>query len=271
MFGYYYNSSFRRYHILMMELFNGIQVERQRGDALFYNKVPVSYASKERFVMKLNSEMSNMNSDGNVARVDNILPRINIHMVDANYVPPAKTGIHVRQKSDSNNKTYLRFNPVPWKIIYEVSVYTRFETDMLVIAEQILPYFQPNFTCKIKELHDSKTVVDRDIQITFQSIAMSEDLEGDRTERRRLEWTFIFELDGWLYSNFSDLKGEIKTTYLDFWANEKQLPKYDYESGDSQVVPPDVIQSEWDGSINETMSSGKPIPVDPEPPHPREN
>ncbi|AFN39545.1 tail sheath stabilizer and completion protein [Aeromonas phage CC2] len=270
MFGYFYNSSMRRYTVLLMDLLSGVQVERTRGDQKFYNKVPITNASKERFIIKLNNAFSN-NYDGEMARGETILPRINIHMVDMMYNSQYKTGMQGRQASDQNNKSYNIFNPVPWKFTFEVSIHTRYETDMHTIVEQILPYFQPNFPCKIVELHDGKTPVDRDIQITIQSVSMSEELEGDRGERRRLEWTLFFELDGWMYANFADLKGEIKTTYLDFFGNMKRLPIEAYESVDSQVVPFDSTPNTWNGDYIETCSAGVPIPVDPEPSKPREN
>ncbi|QAY01292.1 tail sheath stabilizer and completion protein [Aeromonas phage ZPAH1] len=270
MFGYYYNSSIRRYIILLMDLLSGVQVERERDGKKYYNKVPITYASKERFIAKINNAFSNM-SDGDVARAETILPRIGVQMVDMIYNEQMKTGMTVRQASDKNNKTYLIYNPVPWKMMFEVSIFTRFETDMHTIIEQILPYFQPNFVCRITELHDKLTPIDRDIQITLQSVIMAEDLEGDKGERRRLEWTLVFEVDGWMYANFSDLKGEIKTSYIDFWGNTKQLPKDLYESDDLQVVPLDSTPNTWDGTYIETRSEGIPIPVDPNPPKPREN
>ena len=272
MFGYNYNSSMRRYSILLMELLSGVQVERERDGIKYYNKVPLTYASKERFVTKINSEFNNMR-DGEIARGETILPRIGVHMVDMNYNGQMKTAMNVRNINKQCGKSFMVFNPVPYKFMYEVSIMTRYETDMLTIVEQILPYFQPNFVCKMTELYDKATPIDRDIQITFQSVAMEESVEGDRSERRRLEWTLIFELDGWLYANFADLKGEIRTTYLDFNGNMKQLPtdgSY-FESADSQVVPVDVLKSDWDGSYIETMSHSIPIPVEPNPPEPREN
>lgn len=272
MFGYNYQSSMRRYSVLLMDLLSGVQVERIRDGVKYYNKVPLTYASKERFVSKILSEFNNMR-DGDVARGETILPRIGVHMVDMNYNAQMKTAMHVRKINEKCDTTAVIFNPVPYKFLYEVNIVTRYETDMLTIVEQILPYFQPNFVCKISELHDTLTPIDRDIQITFQSVAMDEQIEGDRSERRRLEWTLIFELDGWLYASNENLKGEIRTTYIDFYGNMKPLPQEStyFESTDSQVVPVDIDPIDWDGSYIETMSHSIPIPVEPQPPKPREN
>ena len=54
MFGHWYNSSLRRYIVLMGDLFSHIQIARWREDTgLKYIKVPITYASKEKFLSQL--------------------------------------------------------------------------------------------------------------------------------------------------------------------------------------------------------------------------
>ena len=270
MFGHFNNNSIRRYIILMGELLNGIQVVRKRGDEVTYQKVPITYSTKERFVMNLN-KINSTTSEYDIAKVETVLPRCYLSMVDMVYSPMFKTGGAVRNINRQGSTGITRMNPVPYKFMFEMGIYTRYEDDMLQIAEQILPYFQPNFAVKIKELHDSLTTVERDIQITLQSVMMSEEVEGDSMTRRRLEWTLMFELDGWLYPPMEDLKGDIKTVYIDFHACARELGKTgDFESTDLQVDPIDVEQEDWDGSIKVTYSKNQPIPKDPLPPKPRE-
>lgn len=271
MFGYFYNSSIRRYIVLMGQLFNSVQVARERDGVVSYIKVPITYSSKERFAIKLNSMLSNMDQSG-IAKVETILPRMNLSMVDMIYNPTFKTGVNVRSTTLGAKNTVSRSNPVPYKLMFELSIYTRFEDDMLQIVEQILPYFQPNFTTRITELHDSLSPVDRDIQITHQSLSMSEEVEGDKMSRRRLQWDLIFEMDGWLYPPIVDLKGEIKTIYLDFNSNRVELNNEgSFESVDMEVDPRTAQKESWDGKVKQTESENIPIPVEPEPPHPRVN
>ena len=92
MFGYFYNSSLRRYILMLGDLFSNIQVQRVREDiGKTYIRVPITYASKEHFMMKLNKWTSVNNEDG-PAKVETILPRINLHLVDMMYNPTYKTG-----------------------------------------------------------------------------------------------------------------------------------------------------------------------------------
>ena len=262
-FGHFYNSSLRRYIVLMGQLFNNVSVARQRGDETKYTKVPITYASKERFAAKMNKINSNT-SEYDVAKVETILPRMNIHLVDMIYNQMFKTNVtnrRIKYSEEEGATSSAQFNPVPYKFMFELSIYTRHEDEMLQIVEQILPYFQPHFTCKIKELHTNDIVIERDIPITLQSLAMDEDVEGDRSTRRRLEWSLVFELDGWFYPPVNTLKGEIKTMYLDFEANVNELPNEgSFESVDHGIDPDD------DEKIQTTRTSDIPIPVAPEPP-----
>lgn len=287
MFGHWYNSSLRRYIVLMGDLFSHVQVARQREDTgLKFIKVPITYASKERFMANLgkwtavqnipNPNMTAKERSEQKAKVETVLPRMNLQMVDMLYNSQYKTALQNRTQIQFENgdprKRVSQYSPTPVKMIFELGIYTRTQDDMFQIVEQIMPYFQPHFNTTITELYTNEIKFDRDIRIVFQSIAMDEQLEGDTTSRRRLEWSMMFEVNGWLYPPVKEMEGEIKTIYLDFFANSKELaPEGNFESVDSEVVPRDVEQTEWDGKSIQTYSQDIPVPVEPTPPAPRRN
>lgn len=274
MFGYFYNSSLRRYILMLGDLFSNIQVQRMREDiGKTYIRVPITYASKEHFMMKLNKWTSVNNEDG-PAKVETILPRINLHLVDMMYNPTYKTGqLNRSAMSNPNSKTgtISQYNPTPIKMIFELGIFTRHQDDMFQIVEQIMPYFQPHFNTTMTELFENEITFERDIRITFQSISIDEQIEGEKQSRRRLEWAIMFEVNGWLYPPAFDLSGEIRTIYLDFHANSRELVNEGvFESVDSEVDPRDVEIQDWDGkSIQKYDSDSTPIPKEPEPPGPR--
>ena len=272
MFGHFYNSSIRRYVTLMGALFNHIEVSRVNTDeSVRTQKVPIVYGSKERFVAKLQKINNTADGDESLAKIETVLPRMNLSMVDINYNPIFKTNITNRKMMSTfaagKPVSTSQFNPVPFKLMFELAIYTRHEDDMLQIVEQILPYFQPNFCCKITELHTNEIKIDRDIQITLQSVSIDEDVEGDRFGRRRLEWAIVFELDGYLYPPVKNISNEIKTIYVDFFANTHRLePEGNFESVDVSTCPdPDVSRDEWNGKAKFGYSEGVPIPVAPQP------
>lgn len=271
MFGHFYNSSIRRYVVMLGALFNHVSVARVHDDVVSHVKVPISCSNKERFIQKLNT--INNSSDGNTdfAKIETILPRMNITLVDMIYNPVFKTNISNRQMQTvlaaQKPKTTSQFNPVPYKFLFELGIYTRHEDDMLQIVEQILPYFQPNFSCKITELHENDIKIDRDIQITVQSVSVDEEAEGDRFGRRRLEWQIIFEVDGFLYPPLKDIHNEIKTIYVDFFANAHELePEGNFESVDVSPCPDsNVERDDWNGKRKFGFSENTPIPTGDEP------
>lgn len=273
MHGNFYNSSFRRYIVLMGDLFSRIEVERRRGDKTHWQRVPVTYASKEHFVTKLESKFSVNTENGDVPKIDTILPRMNLHMVDVTYNAQKKTGLLNRQIVQNQHKPgelVSQYNPVPIKMIFELGIYTRHQNDMFQIVEQIIPYFQPHFTTTIKEFNGHDLVIDRDINITWQSLAVDENLEGDKQSVRRLEWSMMFEVDGWIYPPVAEIRGEIRTIYLDFFSGEREFTdKAEFESVDFQVDPSDIGIEDWDKlgrPYVESETTNTLIPVDPIPP-----
>lgn len=271
----------------MGDLFSHVQIARQREDTgVKYVKVPISYASKEHFMAQLGkfSSIQTAVPDPNncskeeyaaaKAKIETILPRMNLHLVDMMYNSQYKTSIQNRTLAQYQNgdprKPISQFAPVPMKMIFELGIYTRFQDDMYQIIEQIMPYFQPHFNTTITEIYTNEIKFDRDVRIVFQSLAMDEVIEGDNISKRRLEWSIMFEVNGWLYPPVSDLHGEIRTVYLDFFANSKELaPEGNFESVDTEVTPRDVEEDKWDGSYKHTYSQDIPIPKDPEEPGPR--
>ncbi|WPJ67776.1 tail sheath stabilizer [Escherichia phage JoYop] len=271
MFGYFYNSSFRRYATLMGDLFSNIQIKRQLESGDKFIRVPITYASKEHFMMKLN-KWTSINSQEDVAKVETILPRINLHLVDFSYNAPFKTNIlnqNLLQKGATS--VVSQYNPSPIKMIYELSIFTRYEDDMFQIVEQILPYFQPHFNTTMYEQFGNDIPFKRDIKIVLMSAAIDETIDGDNLSRRRIEWSLTFEVNGWMYPPVDDAEGLIRTTYTDFHANTRDLPNGEgvFESVDNEVVPRDIDPEDWDGTVKQTFTSNVNRPTPPEPPGPR--
>lgn len=262
MFGWFSNSSTRRYITLMGALFDHIEVARDNNRFI---KVPITFANKERFVEKLNTINNSSDGDETIAKIETILPRMCLSIIDVNYNPLFKTNITNREmmtRLGERPVTTSQFNPVPFKYMFELGVYTRNEDDMFQIIEQILPYFQPNFACKTTELHTNDITIDRDIQITLQSISIDENPDSDRFTRRRCEWSIIFELDGWMYPPVKDINNEIKTVYVDLFANTKRLaPEGNFESIDVGTCPDSLVtRDDWNGKVKYGYSDNTNIP-----------
>ena len=62
--------------------------------------------------------------------------------------------------------------------------------DALQIIEQIVPFFQPDYTLTINDMTDMG--VKRDIPIVLNSISYEDSYRGDYAERRAIIYTLTF-------------------------------------------------------------------------------
>lgn len=250
MAGFYYNKSFRKYIAMMMDMFSNLKIERQLTDDqgkitdYKYIRVPVTYASKEQFIARLYSR----DTDDQAARIQTVLPRISLNMVDIVYDANRKTSITNRRSKQvtHNNDQALaqQYNAVPYDMIFEMGIYTRYQDDIFQIVEQILPYFQPNFETKIIELNENDIQInDRKITVVIESIAPSEDSENQSGSLRHVEWTIQFRMKGWLYPPVNIDSGIIRTIYLNFGQENSEITE-------QKVIKTDRIDVSNSLSIN---------------------
>ena len=165
--------------------------------------------------------------DRGVPELETILPRMSYYMVKPRYdnkrkINTQQYAMNVVVDADGNKTNQKQLAPVPYTFEFDLSLYTRYEDDMLQIIEQILPYFQPHFTSKIKEASVTG-VVDRDILINLVDVQPSEQVIGLMNDDRRVvQWDLKFELYGYLYPQVQEAK-LIKRTIVNFVGDIKDL------------------------------------------------
>jgi hypothetical protein len=221
---HFYNKSIRSYVVLFGTLFNEMLIQRANQDSTF--KVPLTYQMKEKFIANLMNR-NGVNGEPGTPELEIILPRMSYYMVkpiydNARKINTQQYGMNV-VVDDQGNKTYQKqLAPVPYTFAFDLSVYTRYEDDMLQIIEQILPYFQPHFNAKIKEASVTG-VVDRDIMINLVDVEPAEQVVGLMIDGRRIvQWDLKFELYGYLYPQVQEAK-LIKRTIVNFVGEVKDL------------------------------------------------
>ena len=122
--------------------------------------------------------------------------------------------------------------------------------DGLQILEQILPYFQPDYTVTINDnvAMDSK----RDIPIILNSISYEDSYEGDFASRRSIIYNLAFTLKFYLYGPVTS-SSIIKTVQVDQYAD---LPDKSPTREQRYTVTPDPTTADADDDFgfNETTS-----------------
>ena len=94
--------------------------------------------------------------------------------------------------------------PVPYNLNIQLYAMAKQSDDALQMVEQILPYFQPDYTLTIKDMEEMG--IARDIPIVLNSINYEDSYRGDYTERRAIMYTLDFTTKFYLYGPVTSSK-----------------------------------------------------------------
>mgnify|MGYP001174727288 FL=1 len=207
MFGtHFYNEGMRKLTIAFGQLFNNIVVQNtsSTGAVTKRMRVPLAYAPKEKFLVRL-EQQANLQEDRAVSIT---LPRLGFEITGLSYDPSRKLNKMnktIRVKSGEEGKK-LNFNhtPVPYNINFSLYSFTATAENGLQIVEQILPFFQPEYTVTMKVVPELDIV--RDIPIILNSVNYEDTYSGDFTTRRAVVYTLSFTAKTYLYGPMSNQK-----------------------------------------------------------------
>ena len=140
--------------------------------------------------------------------------------------------------------------PVPYNLDIELYAMAKQSDDALQVVEQILPYFQPDYTLTIKDMTDMG--IARDVPIILNSVSYEDNYRGEFGERRAIIYTLGFTTKFYLYGPVTSQK-VIKTVQVDQYTNlEDTAPKREQRY---TVAPkPFTADSDDDFGFNETTS-----------------
>jgi len=99
--------------------------------------------------------------------------------------------------------------PSTYKLSFELSIISKTSDDGLQILEQILPFFQPEYTVTVYEIDKNFRT---DMPFTLTSVNLSDDYEGDFSSRRSIIYTLSFETTINYFGPYNDKSSIIKST-----------------------------------------------------------
>ena len=194
----FYNQSFRRLIIAFGQVFNNIVIQRTNstGGVTSRIKVPLAYAPKEKFLVRLDQQ-ANLNS----REFATSLPRMGFEITGLAYDPSRKL-TRVQKYSqvktgEDGKKLNFNYTPVPYNINLQLYIFTATAEDGLQIVEQILPFFQPDFTVTINAV--PALDIKRDVPIVLGNINYEDNYDGDFTTRRAVIYTLSFTAKSYLF------------------------------------------------------------------------
>ncbi len=222
----FYHSLSRQYVIMFGSCFRDVHIRRfdDNGKTIQSIQVPIQYAPKEKWTILIDEDQTKP--------IAISLPRISFEITNINpdigsNRKTSPLNRIVKHSTDKKNEWFNSFNMIPYKHEFNLYVVAKNLDDGYQIVEQILPYFNPDFTCELKLLPQ----LDRkwDIPIRFKGMSHDVAYEGSFEQNKSIIFTLQFEADTWLVGPVQK-SGIIKRIQLNF-----KIP-----SGDGPVKIEDI-------------------------------
>ena len=220
MFGeHFYHKKIRNTVIAFGTIFNNVNIKRldSSGNPIQNIKIPLSNSPKEKFLARLDAQQDLTGDDSKVAIT---LPRMSFEVTGYSYDGTRKLNKNQKITKVTTNSDTTKMNsqymPVPYNINFALSVYTSNSDDGLQIIEQILPYFQPDYT--VTMIESSTMDTKRDIPIILNNVDYEDSYTGTLTSTRRIIYTLTFTAKVYLYGPIST-SAVIKTVSADLYSD----------------------------------------------------
>ena len=247
----FYHETMRKIVVSFGTLFNNIQIVRKNssGAVVQSMKVPLAYGPQQKFLARLNSDPSL------ASKVAVTLPRLGFEMNGITYDPSRKLNRvqkfrKVKTSANDADKLDTQYMPVPYNINFTLYAMAKNSDDALQIVEQILPYFQPDYTLTINDMADMG--IKRDVPIILNDVSYEDNYQGDFTERRAIIYTMTFTAKFYLYGPVTS-SSVIKTVQVDQYTD---LPDQSPKREQRYTVTPSPASADADDDFgfNESTS-----------------
>lgn len=203
MFGtHFYHKLTRKYVVLFGTMFNNItlmKTNKDTGAEIERMKVPITYAPKEKYISRLRA-------DPDLQRQIQIrLPRLSFELTGIAYDASRKQNSLLKvAKGSSGTAAKSSYMAVPYDLTFELNLYARNIDDGTQIIEQILPYFNPDYTATIDPV--SSLGILKDIPIILNTVTNNIEHEGNFDAVRFVTWTLTFTMKAHFYGPVTNPK-----------------------------------------------------------------
>lgn len=235
----FYHRLIRKYVTAFGTLFNDIEITRRTNNnsRVEKMKVPISYASKEKFFSILNQD-KNKNKKTQIT-----LPRLSFNIEGYSYNPSTKLNTiqKFKQTNPADNNSFITaFSAVPYDISFSLNAFVRHTEDGTQIAEQIIPFFAPDFVVSLNLIDELNNPFD--IPIVLNSVSNQDTFEGSYEDLRIINWNFTFTMKAMFIGPLSDTGKIIKSAVI----NTNSIP----EERDSTITTQPRVENKTIDQIN---------------------
>jgi len=247
----FYHETVRNIIVAFGTMFNNLQIVRKdnSGNITQAMKVPLAYGPKQKWLTRLDQDPSLANA------VAITLPRLGFEIGSLTYDASRKLNRvqkfkKVKSASSDANKLDTQFMPVPYNMDITLYAMAKNSDDALQMVEQILPFFQPDYTLTLNDMADMG--IKRDVPIILNSVAYEDNYQGDFESRRAIIYTLAFTLKFYLYGPVTS-SSVIKTVQVDQFTDLPAVTPT-REQRYSVTPTPASADADDDFGFNETSS-----------------
>jgi hypothetical protein len=247
----FYHETVRNIIVAFGTMFNNLQIVRKdnSGNITQAMKVPLAYGPKQKWLTRLDQDPSLANA------VAITLPRLGFEIGSLTYDASRKLNRvqkfkKVKSSSSDANKLDTQFMPVPYNMDITLYAMAKNSDDALQMVEQILPFFQPDYTLTLNDMADMG--IKRDVPIILNSVAYEDNYQGDFESRRAIIYTLAFTLKFYLYGPVTS-SSVIKTVQVDQYTDLPAVTPT-REQRYSVTPTPASADADDDFGFNETSS-----------------
>lgn len=188
----FYHGIIRKSIVAFGRLFSDIYIDRKQGDSVNGTtiqrlQIPLAYAPKEKWIVRIEQD-PDLSQNTYIS-----LPRMSFEIIGYAYDPQRKVNRMQQIKcGDGTGSVSTMYTPVPYNLDLSLYILTKTQEDGLQIIEQILPTFTPDYNMTINAIPDMN--VKLDIPIILNSVAVSDEYDGDFQTRRFVTHTLNFQM-----------------------------------------------------------------------------
>ena len=246
----FYHETVRNVIVAFGTMFNNINIVRKDNNGTITQsmKVPLAYGPKQKWLTRLDADPSL----GSAVAIT--LPRLGFEIGSLSYDSTRKLNRvqkfkKVKSSSSNANKLDTQFMPVPYNMDITLYAMAKNSDDALQIVEQILPFFQPDYTLTLNDMADMG--IKRDVPIILNDVGYEDNYQGDFESRRAIIYTMGFTTKFYLYGPVTS-SSVIKTVQVDQYTD---LPAVTPTREQRYSVTPNPVSADADDDFGFSETS----------------
>lgn len=227
---HFYHQTVKKTISIFGTLFNDLYVitTDNSGKEIKRIQVPLAYGPKHKFLARIDQEPELDGYSGVAIK----LPRMSFELTSLSYDTNPKLNKHNQvvyaNPNGTANTKKVAYTYSPYIASMQLSIMVKNQSDGLQILEQIIPYFQPDYTVAYKPLSDTDSDIRDDVPIVLNGVATDEDYTGDFLTRRAIIYTLDFSMKIRFYGPITE-RGIIREVYPSFFVDDNADPTLEYK------------------------------------------